>query len=708
MYQLRSLAAKSRSHMLLARLEWIGMNGQKWCCLSFFLWALLLAACTGCSGQTTGSLRFDIDAVDKSADPCTDFYQYACGSWLKHNPVAPNRAYSAVFQQMRDVNQKRVAAILEESADGARNSAGGTGSADEKRIGNYYGSCMDEKAIEGKDLATLRGELDKIDAIRNLNDLAAEVGRLHGLGTEAVFGAYADQKLVDATQVILYLDQSGLNLPEVGYYTSDEAEMVKARAEYRAHLQRVFALIGENPEQAAAAADDVLKIETTLARAELTPVERRDRKLWYHEMTATELQKLASAFPWQTYFAVIGVNGDRTMNVTVPKYMQAINGLVESAPMEAWRQYLRWELVRAATPELPKRFRDTEFDFYKHTLGGVKEQSSRAEQCTEQTNQGIGEAVGREYVKRYFPPSSKAQVEEMVGRIREALRSDFEQIPWMSAKTRQEAIRKLGLLRAMIGYPERWRDYSSLTITRGDALGNSFQARGFEFRRQMGKIGKPVDRDEFYEVPQSVEGYHDNPLNVIVFTAGILQPPFFDPQMDDAVNFGLAGAVVGHELSHAFDDSGHRFDGEGNMRNWWTAEDAAHYDERAACFVKQYSAYPAVDDVKVNGQLTLGENIADNGGLQVAYMAFEAAHAKGAEEKKIGGYTPEQRFFLGWAQWRCMNITEAKARELARNDPHSPGRWRVNGVVSNMAGFEKAYGCKKGNKMVNAEPCRIW
>ena len=645
-----------------------------------------------------------------------DFYQYACGGWLKHNPVPPNRAYSAVFQQMREINQKRVAAILEESAKEARNSFG-TNSADETRIGDYYGSCMDETAIEGKDLGSLRAEFGKIDAIRNVNDLASEAGHLHTLGSDAIFGASADQTLLDATQVILYLDQSGLNLPEVGYYTSDEAEMVKARAGYRAHLQTVFALIGENPEQAAAAADDVLKIETTLARAELAPVERRDRKLWYHEMTVGELRKLAPAFSWEKYFAAIGVGPEQTvperalperiMNVAVPKYMQAVNRLVEDLPMEAWKEYLRWEVVRPATPELPRRFRDAEFDFYKHTLGGVKEQSSRAEQCTEQTNQGIGEAVGREYVKRYFPPSSKAQVVEMVGRIKEALRGDFEQIPWMSAKTRQEAIRKLELLRAMIGYPERWRDYSQLTITRGDALGNLFRGQAFEFRRQMGKIGKPADRDEFYEVPQSVEGYHDNPLNAIVFTAGILQPPFFDPEMDDAVNFGLAGAVMGHELSHAFDDSGHRFDGEGNMRNWWTAEDAAHYDERAACFVKQYSAYPAVDDVKVNGQLTLGENIADNGGLQVAYMAFEATHAKG-EERKIDGYSPEQRFFLGWAQWRCMNITDAKARELVRTDPHAPGRWRVNGVVSNMDGFAKAYGCRKSDKMVNAEPCRIW
>jgi len=683
-----------------------GMNARRLPVLLF-----LFAVCSFCGGQTATNLRFNIDAVDKSADPCADFYQFACGGWLKKNPLPGNRAYWAVFQQMRDLNQERVAEILEGAAKAASGELKGNDKAgqgpDQKKIGDFYGSCMDEKAIETRDLGGLRGELERIDAIKNANDLAAELAWLHSFGTDAVFNMGADQKLADASQVIAYLDQSGLNMPEPGYYTSDDADMVKARAGYKAHLEREFELLGDQPTHAAAAAADVLTIESALARAELTPVERRDRKLWYHEMTLAELEKLAPAFPWAGYFAAIGVSTDRIMNVAVPKYMQAANELMKSTPIGSWKNYFRWVVVRAATPALPKRFRDANFDFYSHTLGGVKEQSSRTEQCTRQTNANIGEAVGREYVRLYFPPSSKAQALEMVGKVEDAMRSDFEQIAWMSARTKQEAIRKLELLRAMIGYPDYWRDYSSLTINPGDALGNLFRAQEFEFRRQLGKIGRPVDRGEFYETPQSVEGYHDNPINVIVFTAGILQPPFFDPQMDDAVNFGMAGAVMGHELSHAFDDKGHLFDGDGNMRNWWTDEDAAHYNERAACFVKQYSAYPVVDDVKVNGQLTLGENIADNGGLQLGYRAFEN-QARAMPEKTIDGYTPEQRLFLGWAQWRCMNITDAKAKELARSDGHSPGKWRVNGVVSNMEGFAKAYGCKKGDAMVNAEPCRIW
>lgn len=648
--------------------------------------------------QTAAELKFDIHAVDKVVNPCADFYQYACGGWLRTHPVPPDRPYSAVFQQMREINQKRVADILQHAANAPS-------TPQQQKIGDYYASCMDEQALDMHGLRPLQAELVRIDAVKTPAELASEIAQLHRYGASALFSIGADQKLEDATQVIAYLDQSDLNLPEPGYYISDDSEMVKVRAEYRTHLQNEFTLLGESPEQAKQGAEDVIEIETALARSELTPVERRDRKAWYHIMSSPELEKLAPDFRWRRYFAAIGFTATGEINVAVPKYMQAIATLMRKMPIAAWRHYLRWELIRAATPVLPKPFRDIDFNFFQRTLAGVKEQPLRAKQCTDLTNRDLGEAVGKEYAQRYFPASSKRQVLEMVGRIRQTFQDDVEQSTWMEVSTKRQALRKLDLLRAMIGYPDHWRDYALLEIRRGDALGNAVRAQEFEFRRQIAKIGKAVDRGEFYELVQGVEGYHDNPLNVIVFTAGILQPPFFDPQVDDAVNFGLAGAVIGHELSHAFDDKGHQFDGQGNMRNWWTPEDGQHYDMRAACFVQQYSSYSAVDEVKVNGELTLGENIADNGGLQLAHKAFEATpHST----QSIDGYTPEQRFFLGWAQWRCMNVTEEKARQLARSEEHSPGRWRVNGVVSNMPAFANAYQCKRGDAMVKAEPCRIW
>jgi len=663
--------------------------------------SVVLIAFAFCQGNPKPELKFDIGAVDRSANPCANFYQFACGGWIAKNPIPADRPYWAVFQQMREINDRRIQNILEHAAAVTPDR-----SANDQKIGDYYSSCADENTIEAKGLAPLRAELDRIRAISSRDDLASEVARLHEVGTDALFSVYADTRLSDASQVIFYVDQSQLNLPEPTYYTSNEPDSTKAHEGYRAHLEQIFELLGDQPGDAAAAASDVLRIETTLARASLTPVERRDRQAWYHEMNASGPVSVTPNFAWKAYFSAIGFEPVGTINIAVPPYMQALNGLLADTPLSAWKNYFRWELVRVATPALPERFRKAEFDFYSATLRGVKEQESRTKQCVSLTNRDLGEAVGRKYVELYFPPETRQRALDLVGRIRAAMRDDFDQISWMTPATRKEAQHKLDLLRAMIGYPAHWRDYSKLEVKRGDALGNALRGQMVEFQRQLAKIGKPVDREEFYELVQGVEGYHDNPLNVIVFTAGILQPPFFDPVMDDAINFGLAGAVVGHELSHAFDDKGHQFDGEGNLRNWWTAQDAKNYEERAACFVKQYSQYPIVDDIKVNGELTLGENIADNGGLQLSYRAFEATPAE--NKPPIDGFTPEQRFFLGWAQWRCMNVTEKTARVLARSDPHSPGKWRVNGVVSNMPGFAKAYQCKQDDAMVNADPCRIW
>jgi endothelin-converting enzyme/putative endopeptidase len=650
--------------------------------------------------HSEAKLKFNIDALDRTANPCADFYQYACGGWLAHNPIPADRPYWAVFQQMRELNDQRVQNILENVDVRPGRSP------EEQKIADYFLSCIDEKTIESKGLEPLRPEFDRIAAITNRDELAKEVAHLHELGSDALFTMGADQRLGNSSQVIAYIDQSGLNLPEPGYYTADEADSVKARTAYHAHLERIFVMLGREPKPASAAADDVVQIETALAKASLSPLERRDRKAWYHEMSEVQLTELSPAFAWNTYFAAIQFEPAGILNVAEPDYMKVVNGLLEKTSMPAWKNYFQWELVRIATPALPSQFRQAEFDFYRASLRGVTQQETRQHQCDELTNRDLGEAVGKRYVELYFPPETRQRAIAMVDRIRAAMGQDFHEISWMTADTKKEAEQKLDLLRAMIGYPDRWRDYSTLQVKRDDAVGNAFRGQEFEFHRQLAKIGKPVDRGEFYELVQGVEGYHDNPLNVVVFTAGILQPPFFDPDMDDAINFGLAGGVIGHELTHAFDDKGHRFDGEGNLRNWWTPQDENNYEERAACFVKQYSQYSVVDDLKVNGALTLGENIADNGGLQISYRAFEERPTK--ETPKIDGLTPEQRFFLGWAQWRCMNTTEKTARVLTRTDGHSPGKWRVNGVVSNMPGFAKAYQCKTGDAMVNAQPCRLW
>ena len=664
------------------------------CCASAFL-------ASPASAQDTQPFRFDDQAVDPSANPCENFYQYACGGWLAHNPIPPDFSRWSIVQRMEAVNDHRVEQILTDAANPRLHRTPSS-----QKIGDYFASCMDVNAIESASLEPLRPELERIASISSPKDLAEEFARLHTFGSDALFSFYPDSRLEDASQVIAQIDQSNLNLPEPGFYTGTEKEAQQTREAYRNHLAEIFKLLGESNQQSAASADQVLTIETALAKAELTPLQRRDRKSYYHPMPAASLQTLAPAFPWPDYFAAIGFSPRGELNVAVPHYVETINDLLKSNPLPVWKTYLRWELVRAVTPELPRAFRAASFTFFRGFLDGTKEEQPRSRQCVSLTNRDLGDAVAQEFVKRYFTADTRAKALHMADLIRLAMRGDFQQISWLSPETRKQALQKLEQLRILLGYPDHWRDYSHLDVRRGDPVGNLLRAQQNEFSRLRNKIGRPVDRTEFYELPQSLDGYHDNPLNVVAFTAGILQPPFFDPAMDNAVNFGWAGAVIGHELTHAFDDKGHLFDGLGNMRNWWTDADAQSYNQRAACFVRQYSEYPVVDDVHVNGELTLGENIADNGGLRLAHDAFEATHPDSAS--RIAGHTPEQRFFLAWAQWRCVNITEQKARQFARTDPHSPGKWRVNGVVSNMPSFAAAYHCKAGDPMVRKDPCRVW
>jgi endothelin-converting enzyme/putative endopeptidase len=666
--------------------------------------ATVLAALLSLAGaQQTASKHepaLDVTSMDQSVDPCVDFFQYSCGGWMKSNPIPADQSSWDTYAKMQDENRGRLRGILEaaSAADPKRDAAA-------QKIGDYYASCTDEKTIEAQGVEPLRPELERIAKIGSKAEIADVAAALVRSGV--LFRLDSTQDFRDASQVIAEVDQGGLGLPDRDYYVKEDAKSVDLRKAYVAHVQKMFELLGDRPDAAAAEAQTVMRIETALAKGSMTRVERREPKNLDHKMTSGELEKISPDFQWQVYFTKVGLPALASLNVASPGFFKAMNEELDKESLADWKTYLRWHAVHADAAFLSSAFLNENFAFYGKTLRGQQELQPRWKRCTEYVDDDLGEALGQVYVEKYFSPEAKQEALKMVKEIDAAMQQDINSLPWMSAATKQQALVKLRGMANKIGYPEKWRDYSKLEIVRGDELGNVERARKFEFERQLAKIGKPLDRGEWDMTPPTVNAYYNPQMNDINFPAGVLQPPAFDPASDAAPNYGDTGGTIGHELTHGFDDEGRQFDAQGNLRDWWTAEDGKEFVKRASCISDRYSTYTIIDDIKINGKLTLGEDVADLGGLILAYMAWKD-DTKGESLQPIEGLTPEQRFFVGYGQSWCGETRDETKRLRATVDPHSPEKYRTNGVVSNMPEFQEAFHCKAGSPMVNQNRCRVW
>jgi putative endopeptidase len=648
----------------------------------------------------------DPSVMDRAVDPCVDLYKFSCGKWLEKNPIPADRPKWSVYAKMEEDNQRFLWGTLEEAARPVSGRDANT-----QKIGDYFAACMDEAAIEKAGAAPLKPDLAAIAGLKSRSELAALIGRLHlqGEAGAMLFGFGSGQDPRDASRVIGFAAAGGLGLPSPEDYTKDDAKSKETREHYRAYAQQLFALLGDAPAQATREAGAVLRLETALAKASLTPVERRDPYKVAHPMKRKELQALTPSFRWDTYLKTLGQPGLDDFNVTEPKFFQEVDKQLATASLDDLRSYLRLHLARTAAPYLSKPFVQADFDFYQAYLTGVKEQSPRWKRCVSWIDRDLGEALGQVFVRKVFPAQVKTDTERMVKQIRDAMAVRIGQSPWMSPETKKQALVKLQAVRDKVGYPEKWRDYSALDVQRGDFAGNVQRAATFETRRDLAKIGRPVDRGEWGITPQTVNAYYNPFMNDINFPAAVLLPPLYDPKLDAAPNYGNTGGTIGHELTHGFDDEGRQFDAQGNLRNWWTPEDDKEFRKRAACVTDQYGQYTVVDDIKINSQLTLGEDVADLGGLILAWLAWQQ-ETSGQKLTPQDGLTPEQRFFVGFAQWDCGGDRPEALRLNARVNPHSPHQYRINGVVVNMPEFAQAFSCKPGQPLYK-EPekvCRIW
>ncbi len=653
------------------------------------------------------SAGIDLGAIDRAANPCNDFYQYACGIWMKNNPIPGDQARWGRFDELAMRNRETLKAILEETAV---EKPGRT--PNQKLIGDQYASCMDEAGIEKKGLAGLQPTLDRLAKGSGKTWLAEEVARLHAAGVNVLFRLGPTQDAKDSNKTIANLGQAGLTLPDRDYYLKTDAKSEELKSKYVAHVQKMFALLGHDAARAAAEARVVMAFETALAKVSADRVTLRDPQKRYNAVTLAQLGQTASGFAWDAYLKRVNVT-EQTFNTASPAFLNGMSSAVATASPADVKTYLTWHVLNDAAGMLPKAFVAEDFQFSEATLQGVKELAPRWRRCVVMVDRQLGEALGQEYVTRTFGEEGKQRTLKMVGEIEASMEKDVKSLDWMSESTKTQALEKLHKVANKIGYPEKWRDYSSVKIVRGDLIGNDERVAAFAFRRQLEKIGHPPDKAEWSMTPPTVNAYYSPAANNINFPAGILQPPFFFKGGDEAANYGAIGAVVGHELTHGFDDSGRQYDGDGNLREWWTEEDAKKFKERADCIVQEYSAFKATADTNLNGKLTLGENGADNGGVRLAFMALMDAVSKldaagGKSMPGVADYTPQQRFFLAYGQVWCQNISEEAARLRAVTDPHSLGRYRVNGVVQNMPEFQKAFGCQVGQPMVKENGCRVW
>jgi len=663
--------------------------------------------------------RFDPDLVDKSLDPCNDFYKYACNKWLGANPIPPDQVYWSTGSSLELWNE----GILRQTMEAAsKNGSGST--AVQQKIGDYWTSCMDESGIEATGLKPLQSELDRISALKSKKDITLEIAHLQHLypgawqagdnqSNSPFFGFTGQQDYDNASMVVGALDQGGLSLPSRDYYLNTDDKSKELLSKYRVHLQKMFTLAGESDAQAAADAGTVIELETAMAKAQMDNVKRRDPKNVNNKMSLAQIRELTPSINWDAYFKAVKAPASDHYIVTSPDFFRAEETLLTEHPLPHWQTYLRWQVIHRSAPFLTKAIVDENFDFFAHTLAGAEQQLPRWRRCVHAADRDLGEALGQAYVDRAFPPDSKARTLQMVHAIETALSSDIQSLSWMSPATKEQAIVKLKGIEDKIGYPSHWRDYSSVKVSRDSWLNNVAQASSFEFERWVAKIGKPVDRSEWTMTPPTINAYYDPQLNTINFPAGILQPPFFDASKDDAVNYGAIGMVIGHEIIHGFDDQGRKFDAKGNLRDWWTPEDSKLYDERGKCISDEYTqdVPDAGPGVKQNGLLTQGEDTADNGGMRLALAATEASlkqQGKTLDDKGPDGWTYRQRFFLASAYAWCANVRPQIARLIVTTDPHSLPVFRIDNVVSNMPEFGEAFSCKAGQKMVRANACRVW